>query len=574
MDTIVFLVLRRMRTPLLVLIVTYTITIAVLALIPGEDAAGNPTAPMSIFHAFYFVSYTATTIGFGEIPVPFSDGQRLWVTFTLYTSVVVWIYSIGTLIALLQDRTFQRAITERRFAHVVKRIATPFHLVCGYGETGRALVQALTDRDQGAVVVDYEDSRINLLKLEGHRQYVPALLGDARRPSNLIAAGLRNPLCSGVVALTDVNKTNLKIAIATKLLRPDLKAICRADSHDVEANMASFGTDHIFDPFDNFAVYLATALQAPCLVLLYAWLSGVEGEPLRDPLYPPGSGLWILCGYGRFGQAVYQHLKAHGVELVVIEAEPSRTGTPPEGCVVGRGTEAATLEEARIHRAVGLVAGTDDDANNLSILMTAKQLNPDLFLVARENHLDNEELFQAVGAQIVMHPSTIIAERIRVLLATPLLSEFETYARYRDHDWACELISRIAALVDDQVPEVWEVMIDDTHAQAVSAAADQGSPVDLDTLLRNPRDREIPLPAIALMLVRKSERTLLPQRSIHPRRGDRILFCGAEMARSRMLWTLQNDHALDYARGKEGHHPGALWAWGSRIFGTSPRGRH
>jgi voltage-gated potassium channel len=67
---------------------------------------------------------------------------------------------------------------------------------------------------------------------------------------------------------------------------------------------------------------------------------------------------------------------------------------PPEGVVQGRGTEAETLEQADIQRAVGLVAGTDDDANNLSIIMTARTLNPELFVVARENHLDNQELFE------------------------------------------------------------------------------------------------------------------------------------------------------------------------------------
>jgi voltage-gated potassium channel len=570
MDTIIFIILRRMRVPLLVLIVTYAVTITGLALIPGEDAAGNRTPPMSIFHAFYVVSYTATTIGFGEIPNAFSDAQRLWVSLTIYTSVVAWIYSIGTLIALLQDRTFQRAIIERRFARLIKRIASPFHLVCGYGETGRALVQALTDRHYRAVVIDYDESRINLLKLEGHREYVPALLADARRPSNLVAAGLVNPWCEGVVALTDVNKTNLKIAIAAKLMRPGLKAICRADSHDVEVNMASFGTDHIYDPFDTFALYLATALHAPCLVLLYAWLSGVGGELLKDPIYPPASGLWILCGYGRFGKAVYHHLKAQGVELMVVEADPGLTGMPPEGGVTGRGTESETLEQANVRRAVGLVAGTDDDANNLSILMTAKQMNPRLFLVARENHIDNQELFEAVGAQIVMHPSSIIAERIRVLLATPLLSEFEHYARYRDHEWACELISRIAALVEDRVPEVWEVTIGADQAPAIAATTAQGSPVGLGALLRDPRDREVALPAIVLMLVHKSERTLLPEPRVTLHLGDRILFCGAELARSRMEWTLHNDHALDYVQSGESHHPSTLWAWGSRLLGRPP----
>jgi hypothetical protein len=192
-------------------------------------------------------------------------------------------------------------------------------------------------------------------------------------------------------------------------------------------------------------------------------------------------------------------------------------------------------------------------------------MNPKLFLVARENHLDNQELFEAVGAQIVMHPSTIIAERIRVLLATPLLSELATYARYRDHAWACELISRIAALVEDRVPEVWEVTIDADQAPAICAATGQGSPVTLEALLSDRRDREAQLPAIALLLVHRSERTLLPEGPVVLRRGDRILFCGAERARSRMEWTLHNDVALDYVLSGESHHPGTLWSLASRL---------
>ena len=47
---------------------------------------------------------------------------------------------------------------------------------------------------------------------------------------------------------------------------------------------------------------------------------------------------------------------------------------------------------------VGLVAGTDDDANNLSIVMTARELNDKLFVIARQNREENQELFASVGA--------------------------------------------------------------------------------------------------------------------------------------------------------------------------------
>ncbi len=352
MDHIVFLIMRRMRAPLLVLIASYTVAITGLVLIPSQDAAGNP-APLSFFHAFYIVAYTSTTIGFGELPFAFTDAQRLWMSVVIFFTVGVWIYAVGTLIGLLQDVTLKRALAEGRFRRRVQRLGDPFYLVCGFGQTGGALVRALTDRHQHAVVVDIDPERISLLALENQREYVPALCGDARRPSNLDAAGLKHPLCQGVVALTNVNETNLKIAIAAKLLHPDIQVICRSDSHEVEANMRSFGTDHVYDPFDTFALYMATAIEAPCTTLLSDWLTGLTGEALKEPIYPPGKGTWVICGYGRFGKAIYRHLKEEGLALRVIEAEPHHTGIPKEGVVQGRGTEAPTLQEAEIERAVG-----------------------------------------------------------------------------------------------------------------------------------------------------------------------------------------------------------------------------
>jgi Trk K+ transport system NAD-binding subunit len=560
MENVIFLIIRRMRAPLLTLIVTYAVAILGLVLIPGQDAQGNPWR-MDFFHAFYLVSYTATTIGFGEIPYELTDGQRMWVILCIYATVVVWFYSIGTLIALLQDNGFRRAVTELKFARRVRRRSDPFYLVCGYGETGSVLVQALTDRNRHAVTIDIDERRIDLLKLENLREYVPALTADARRPEHLLEAGLRHPLCAGVVALTNVNEANLKIALTAKLLRPDIQVICRADSHEIEANMASFGTDHIFDPFDIFALYLVTAIQAPCLTLLHEWLTSLPDKCLGEPIYPPARGLWVLCGYGRFGKAVHKYLRSEEVELVVVEQDPVSRGQPGGKCVVGRGTEAATLEQADIRRAVGLVAGTDDDADNLSIVMTALQLSPDLFVVARQNNLENQQLFDAVGADIVMHPSSIIADRIRVLLGAPLLLELESYARYQDDAWACQLISRIAALVDDRVPEVWEIRACGEEAHAVCEAISRGKQVTIGHLLSDPRNRDERLPVIPLLLLRRKERRLLPPEDLRLRIGDRLLVCSRPGVRSRMDWTLQNVHALGYIRTGDSIPGGVLWRW-------------
>jgi len=558
MNNIVFLIFRRMRAPLLILILTYAIAMLGLVLIPGRDGEGN-VWHMDFFYAFYFVSFMASTIGFGEIPYAFTAAQRLWVSFSIFFTVVVWIYSIGTVLALLKDETFQRALTERRFARQIKRLRENFYLVCGYGQTGEALVESLTERNRHAVVIDILDERVNLLKLENLREYVPALCGDARLPSHLLEAGLNHPLCDGVVALTNSNEANLKIAITAKLLHPSIKVICRADSHDVEANMASFGTNHIIDPFDTFALHLATAIQAPCLSLLQEWLSMGQGDLLKEPIYPPSKGLWVICGYGRFGKSVYNKLIREGLEVVVVEADPDTTGMPATAFVQGRGTESDTLLEAHIDRAVGLVAGTDNDANNLSIILTAKALNSGLFIILRQNRKENDPVIQAIGADMVMLPSAIIANRIRVLLGAPLQHHFVNLVLHQEDEWACELISRISALVSQHAPEVWEVAFTEEDSHAVCAYVRRGKKLTLGELMTDPRERTRQLPCLPLMLLRHNERTLFPAPDMAVQRDDHILFCGARSAVHRMEWTLQNENALSYILTGEARPESWIW---------------
>ena len=113
------IVLYRMRRPFLVLILTFSISIIGLLIIDGVDANGE-TYKLTIFDAFYFVTYTATTIGFGETPYEFTYSQRLWVSFTVYLSVLGWFYSVGTLISILQDKIFLTELARGKFRRQIK----------------------------------------------------------------------------------------------------------------------------------------------------------------------------------------------------------------------------------------------------------------------------------------------------------------------------------------------------------------------------------------------------------------------------------------------------------------------
>ena len=543
-NSIVFIILRRMRAPLIVLIAIYAIAVCGLTLIPGVDAAGKPAPPLSFFHAFYFVSYTATTIGFGEIPTAFSDAQRLWVTLAIYLTVIGWSYSIVTLLALLQDKGFQSALITARFARRVRALREPFYLICGCGETGGLVCHALDRLGQRFVVLESREQRVQELDLEDFKTDTPALAADAALPANLLLAGLRHPQCRGVLALTDDDSCNLNIAIAVRLLHPEIPVLARTDRQQVAANMASFGADHIINPFEIFADSLALALRAPASLRLCEILTGLAGSALPEVHRPP-LGAWIVCGYGRFGRAVAGRLQqAEGQALTILETRvPDDAG---HRVVTGNGNDANCLRMAGVAEAVGIVAGTSSDSNNLAIAMTARELNPALYVVMRQNQAANALLFEAFPDDYTLVPSQVVAQACVAILTAPLLERFLQLVRQQSNDWAATLAERLLALCGARVPQVWSVRLDTAGAPALEQALRHGEAIGLGVLTGDGGISSLPL------LIERADRQLLllPDGATRLQAGDHLLFAGRRTARSEQMLLLNNVNALDQALGK------------------------
>ena len=556
MNSAFFLALRRMRVPIIVVIVIFSVSFFGLTLIPGIDADGKPTAPLSFFHAFYFISYTATTIGFGEIPNAFSNAQRMWVTVSIYLTVIGWSYSVITLLALLQDKGFQNTLTINRFSRRVRLLKEPFYLICGCGETGNLICKTLDHTGRAFVILEKDELRVQELDLQDFKSDTPALAADASQPGNLLLAGLKHPKCRAVLAVTNDEDANLTVAIAVRLLNPSIPIIARARSPAVAANMSSFGTNYIINPFTRFAEYLALAIAAPEQFRLIEILTSLPESAMPEPHRPPG-GHWILCGYGRFGHALAEQLKPAGIELTIIDPDCDPEEIPR--AVRGLGTEAETLLKAGIADAYGIVAGSDNDVNNLSIAVTANELNPSLFVVARQNHSVNSALFDAYGADFTMIPSHIVAQECIAILTTPLLAAFLWQLRKCDEAWSAALVSRLQALHKDLTPAVWGVRLNIGEALSVYRALMQGQKIRLGEIMRDGTDRSQPLPAITLLIRREDEDTLLPPDDFLLAPGDQLLLASSLNSRRNLELTLHNPHELDYVL--TGHEITGSWIW-------------
>jgi voltage-gated potassium channel len=287
-------------------------------------------------------------------------------------------------------------------------------------------------------------------------------------------------------------------------------------------------------------------------------LVGVPGWRPRPGTEPP-RGHWVVCGYGRFGREVVKSLDREGLDITIIEPEAVEVGGLR--CVRGAGTEANTLIEAGVREAVGIVAGTDDDINNLSIAMTAVDLKHDLYVVLRQNLHANRALFEAFQAHLVMVPSEIIAHEIFALIATPLLSRFLAIVKEQDAAWADAVAERLSSEAGPRVSAVWSLWLDRYDAPALLAAS---GGLELQALLCDPRERSRRLAAVPLLLVRAEGELLLPEATTPLRTGDHVLFAGTLQARRLQRLTLRNANTLDYVRTGRDAPGGWIWQWLNR----------
>ena len=527
MGDVLFLILRRLRAPLITLIAVYAVSVGGLTLIPAVDADGNP-GHMSIFHAFYVMSYTATTIGFGEVPQAFNDAQRLWVTFAIYLSVTGWAYTLGTVIALVNDATFRDTLARGVFIWRVRGIAEPFYILCGYGQSGSRLGKSLDRLGSRLVIVEPRPERIARVAIQDYATPPLTLTADARLADVLEDCGIHSPHCQGLIALAGEDSINQAIAIGARLLNPAIQIVARAKSRVAEGNLESFGGVEVINPFDTFAFNLGVSLRNPEILQIEEWLTATPGSPCPERIQPP-RGLWVLFGYGRFGRAIAEILDREGIEWKAFD--PAVDDNLDRHLLHGEHTE-SVLRDAGIAGADVLVAGADVDAVNLGVTTLARRIKPGIFVVIRQNHIQDRALINAAHANVTFVQSELMVHECLQLLKTPMLGRFISHLREAETNVAATAIARVRDEVGAGAPSAW-IFECDVLQPGMFGAFFQSAPVNfcIAHLLADPTDPQVRMPAAALMLERQGTFELLPGPDLKLKPGDRILFVGDDVTR-------------------------------------------
>jgi voltage-gated potassium channel len=139
------------------------------------------------------------------------------------------------------------------------------------------------------------------------------------------------------------------------------------------------------------------------------------------------AGHYIVCGAGRVGRSVVRELLRAGAKVVIIDNDPERVKWGEEFGILALTADASkdeTLSRARIDTAAGLVAAISSDAENVYVTLSAKVLNPSLYIAARASDEQAEEKLQRAGATTVLTPYTYIGHRLAQSLLRPHVVSF------------------------------------------------------------------------------------------------------------------------------------------------------
>jgi voltage-gated potassium channel len=136
---------------------------------------------------------------------------------------------------------------------------------------------------------------------------------------------------------------------------------------------------------------------------------------------------YIVCGLGRVGSHIAKELATEGVKFVGIDKnEELVKAAIAKGytAIVGDSTKEEVLMRAKLDKARGLVAALSDDSSNLFVTLTARQVNPALYIVARANHEENITRIEKAGADKVAMPNQIGGFHMATMLIRPNVVDF------------------------------------------------------------------------------------------------------------------------------------------------------
>ena len=174
----------------------------------------------------------------------------------------------------------------------------------------------------------------------------------------------------------------------------------------------------------GFSLYVAAAVVQ---FMVEGRIRVIMGRRRLDKKIDRLKNHYIVCGYGRIGRVLCRHLKKADIDLAVIEKSSDRVPMMDEDGILyiaDDATDENNLLKAGIRRARGLVAVLATDTDNVFLVLTARQLAPELFIMARASQRNAIIKLRAAGANMVESPYVMGAMSMANRIIRPTVTSF------------------------------------------------------------------------------------------------------------------------------------------------------
>lgn len=171
-------------------------------------------------------------------------------------------------------------------------------------------------------------------------------------------------------------------------------------------------------------------------IMFEGQIQRIIGRKKVEKMIDALSGHYIICGFGRIGSLICREFKANNLPFVIVEKhQEAAEKLEDEGYLYLRGdaTLDETLLKAGIKRAKGLISVVTSDTENVYITLTARGLNPELYIMSRSGEEGSDIKLKRAGANKVVSPYTIGGNRMAQSILRPNVVDFIEIATGREH---------------------------------------------------------------------------------------------------------------------------------------------
>ncbi|MFZ4581762.1 MAG: potassium channel family protein [Paludibacter sp.] len=195
--------------------------------------------------SIYMLIITFATIGYGEVHT-LSDEGRVFTMLLIITGFTIGLYVVGKFSEFVIDGELSKLIKYKKMNKSLKELHNHY-IVCGYGKTGRKVVEDLLAKNKKVVLVESNMERNEKIK-DLYNENLIHIVGDATSDDVLLSAGVLR--ASNLIAVLTTDAENLFVTLSAKDFNKNIKVITRVEETNSTAKFKKAGADHIISPIE------------------------------------------------------------------------------------------------------------------------------------------------------------------------------------------------------------------------------------------------------------------------------------------------------------------------------------